>query len=185
MLNGDYRFGITSQQITMRINELFQGKRPHQWIRRHRHGPEGPGRSGPRAAAVSAQCAALPARGSPDPASAAQKVGCAAGQGRRTANPPPKLEVKEATGRPYFQRLADDLLDPARTVVAALRLEALGTASISVLQEGLKSKDALVRFCSAEALAYLGSPSSGEELGQAVAGQPMLARLRSDSPRLA
>jgi hypothetical protein len=74
----------------------------------------------------------------------------------------------------YAQRLAADLLDPSRTVVAALRLEALGNHSIPALKKGLDSPHPLVRFTSAEALAYLGSPACGEELARAVAEQPML-----------
>jgi hypothetical protein len=70
--------------------------------------------------------------------------------------------------RTYRQRVAADLLDPARTVVAALRLEALGEKSIPVLKKGLAARHPLVRFCSAEALAYLGSPAAAEELGKAV-----------------
>jgi hypothetical protein len=81
----------------------------------------------------------------------------------------------ESDRRSYRQKLADDLLDPARTVVAALRLEALGAKSIPIFKEkGLKSPHPLVRFASAEALAYLGSPSCGEELYRAAAGTPML-----------
>jgi hypothetical protein len=76
--------------------------------------------------------------------------------------------------RSYRQRLADDLLDPAHTVLAALRLEALGQKSIPALKQGLESKHPLVRFCSAEALAYLGSPACGDELARAVTDQPLL-----------
>jgi hypothetical protein len=76
--------------------------------------------------------------------------------------------------RSYRQRLGDDLLDPARTVTAALRLEALGPRSVPLLKRGLESGHPLVRFCSAEALAYLGSPSCGEELARTVAEQPVL-----------
>jgi hypothetical protein len=76
--------------------------------------------------------------------------------------------------RSYRQRLADDLLDPARTVTAALRLEALGDSSKTALKKGLESQHPLVRFCSAEALAYLGDPSCGEELAAAVAHSPVL-----------
>ncbi len=81
---------------------------------------------------------------------------------------------KDEDRRSYRQKLNDDLLDPSRTVVAALRLEALGQKSILALREGLKSKHPLVRFCSAESLAYLGSPACGEELAQAVMQYPML-----------
>ena len=76
--------------------------------------------------------------------------------------------------RSYRQRLADDLLDPARTVIAALRLEALGQNSKASLKKGLKSEHPLVRFCSAEALAYLGDPDGGNELAEAVARSPLL-----------
>ena len=75
--------------------------------------------------------------------------------------------------RTYSQLLADDLLDPTRTVIAALRLEAMGQGSMPTLEKGLKSEHPLVRFCSAEALAYLGNPRSGEALGQA-AKSPLL-----------
>ncbi len=73
----------------------------------------------------------------------------------------------------YRQRLEADVLDPAHTVVAALRLEALGTSSIPGLKKGLKHAHPLVRFCCAESLAYLGSPTCGEELGKAVVQQPL------------
>jgi hypothetical protein len=76
--------------------------------------------------------------------------------------------------RSYQQRLGDDLLDPARTVVAALRLEALGQSSKPALKKGLKSEHPLVRFCSAETLAYLGDPEGGNELATAVAHSPLL-----------
>jgi hypothetical protein len=75
--------------------------------------------------------------------------------------------------RSYRQKLAADLLDPAWTVTAALRLEALGSKSIPVLKTGLDSQHPLVRFCSAEALAYLGSPSCSDELAKAVLEQPL------------
>src|SRR5262249_45535796 len=75
---------------------------------------------------------------------------------------------------PYRAQLQEDLIDPARTVVAALRLEALGTASIPALRQGLQSPHPLVRFCSAEALAYLGSASCADELAHAVKQQPYL-----------
>ena len=45
---------------------------------------------------------------------------------------------------------------------------ALGAASIPKLMVGLHSDVPLVRFASAESLAYLGSPSCGEELGKQV-----------------
>jgi flagellar basal body P-ring protein FlgI len=87
----------------------------------------------------------------------------------------PRNDVAEPSGggRSYRQRLADDLMDPARTVVAALRLEALGTPSIPLLKNGLSSEHELVRFCSAEALAYLGCAKAGEELAAAAEKRPL------------
>jgi hypothetical protein len=89
------------------------------------------------------------------------------------------LEDAETSGQrpgrlPYRAQLQEDVLDPARAVVAALRLEALGTASIPALKQGLQAAHPLVRFCSAEALAYLGSASCADELGRAVKQQPYL-----------
>jgi hypothetical protein len=42
------------------------------------------------------------------------------------------------------------------------------------LKKGLQSPHPLVRFCSAEALAYLGGPAGADELARAVAEQPLL-----------
>jgi hypothetical protein len=74
----------------------------------------------------------------------------------------------------YRRRLERRLLIPAKTMSAALRLEALGNESISALKEGLKSENVLVRFCSAEALAYLGSPAGGPELARLLETQEKL-----------
>jgi hypothetical protein len=82
--------------------------------------------------------------------------------------------VAGAERRPYRQRLAEDLLDPTHTVTAALRLEALGQESIPFLKAGLENKHPLVRFCAAESLAYLGSPSCAEELARTVREQPLM-----------
>jgi hypothetical protein len=90
---------------------------------------------------------------------------------------PRQLDIPMGKGddhRSYRQRLSDDVLDPARTVTSALRLEALGDASKPALKKGLKSEHPLVRFCSAEALAYLGDQACGEELAAAVARSPIL-----------
>jgi hypothetical protein len=75
---------------------------------------------------------------------------------------------------PYRRRLEEQLLDPARALPAALRLEALGADSVAALKRGLQSEHPLVRFAAAEALAYLGSPACGEELARAIEGQPAL-----------
>ncbi|MFM7538865.1 MAG: flagellar basal body P-ring protein FlgI [Planctomycetota bacterium] len=74
----------------------------------------------------------------------------------------------------YFRKLEIDLIDPRRTLVAALRLEALGKESIPVLKKALDSSNSLVKFASAEALAYLGSPSCADELAKVIRDIPML-----------
>jgi hypothetical protein len=84
------------------------------------------------------------------------------------------LRETEAERIPYRRQLEEYLMDPARTVVAALRLEALGQDSIATLKHGLQSKHPLVRFASAEALAYLGSPSCASELAKDVEEQAAL-----------
>ncbi|MFN4260995.1 MAG: flagellar basal body P-ring protein FlgI [Gemmataceae bacterium] len=84
------------------------------------------------------------------------------------------LDGTAMTSSAYRRALEADLFEPSRTVVAALRLEALGPDSIPVLKNGLKSHHPLVRFTSAEALAYLGSPSCGEELALLAERQPAL-----------
>jgi hypothetical protein len=86
------------------------------------------------------------------------------------------IPFQEAAQRdsPYFRRLQEQLLDPAHTVTAALRLEALGSDSIPILKFGLENSHALVRFTSAEALAYLDCPAAGEELAALVERQPLL-----------
>jgi flagellar basal body P-ring protein FlgI len=84
------------------------------------------------------------------------------------------LDTTQASRITYQRRLEGELLDPAHTVTAALRLEALGSESIPVLKRGLQSDSPLVRFCSAEALAYLDDPSCGQELARIVEQAPVL-----------
>lgn len=84
------------------------------------------------------------------------------------------LQEAPAPTSAYRRKLEEDLLEPAKTVTSALRLEALGTDSIAALKCGLQSPHVLVRFTSAEALAYLGSPSCGDELAKLVKDQPAL-----------
>lgn len=63
-----------------------------------------------------------------------------------------------------IERLRKSLLVPQTASKSALELEAIGGESIPVLKEGLKSKNAEVRFYSADALAYLGDSSGAKEL---------------------
>ncbi len=85
----------------------------------------------------------------------------------------PLLEPREKRA-PYRKQLKDSLLNPAHTVRAALRLEALGRGSIPTLRMGLKHEHPLVRFTSAEALAYLGNAGGVKELGREADMHPQL-----------
>lgn len=81
------------------------------------------------------------------------------------------VPLHEEQSLAYRRKLKEDLLDPAKTITAALRLEALGADSIPDLKLALQSEHVLVRFAAAEALAYLGSPASGDELAALVEQQ--------------
>ncbi|MBI3822367.1 MAG: flagellar basal body P-ring protein FlgI [Planctomycetes bacterium] len=76
----------------------------------------------------------------------------------------------------YRKRLEKLLLDPRDTLAAAMRLEALGRDSIPLLKAGLNSDHPFVRFASAEALAYLGSPAGAEALGQLAQQHPVFIK---------
>jgi flagellar basal body P-ring protein FlgI len=71
-----------------------------------------------------------------------------------------------------MEKLKSSLLVPTQASDTALQLEAIGTASIPILKEGLKSPSAEVRFYSADALAYLGDDSGAKELGEAAKNEP-------------
>ncbi len=90
------------------------------------------------------------------------------------ARPANSRSVAVGVGSPYWKLLEDQLLDPAHTLTAALHLEAQGTTALGVLKTGLSSEHVLVRFASAEALAYLGDRSGAEVLAQLVERQPAL-----------
>ncbi len=60
-----------------------------------------------------------------------------------------------------------ELLDPATSQMGAMKLEAMGDESIPSLKKGLESGHDLVRFCAAEALAYLNDPACVEPLTEA------------------
>jgi hypothetical protein len=79
-----------------------------------------------------------------------------------------------ASGSSYRARLEEELLDPATTVTAAVKLEALGGDCRRSLRLGLESPSPWVRFAAAEALAYLGQTDGAGEL----------ARLAEDHPAL-
>lgn len=72
----------------------------------------------------------------------------------------------------YRRQLEEELLDPAKALMAAIKIEALGGDSHRSLRLGLRSPSPWVRFAAAEALAYLGQTDGAEEL----------ARLAEDHP---
>jgi hypothetical protein len=74
----------------------------------------------------------------------------------------------------YRRRLEDMLYEPATTLSAALRLEALGRDSVPSLKIGLESPYPLVRFACAESLSYLGETTPVKELGYLAAEHPAL-----------
>ncbi|HVJ83267.1 MAG TPA: flagellar basal body P-ring protein FlgI [Planctomycetia bacterium] len=65
------------------------------------------------------------------------------------------------------------LLSPATSYEAALRLEALGPASVTALKDGLGHPSQLVRFAAAEALAYLGDGRAINELSGIAEKEPL------------
>jgi flagellar basal body P-ring protein FlgI len=67
---------------------------------------------------------------------------------------------------------AKELLDPPTAGNAALCLEGIGRNTTPILQEGLKSSNAQVRFFAAEALAYLNDPAGSEVLAQTAVELP-------------
>jgi hypothetical protein len=83
----------------------------------------------------------------------------------RVALKMPLRETAEGQGK-YRQQLRQMLLDPAHTIAAAIRLEALGKESVPALKEGLRSGHPLVRFACAEALTYLGTTAGVDELAR-------------------
>ncbi len=76
----------------------------------------------------------------------------------------------------YRHRLEKMLLDPHDCHRAALRLEALGRASIGTLKAGLASEHPFVRFVSAESLAYLGSTAGVDALADLARNHSIFAR---------
>ncbi|MGA2616629.1 MAG: flagellar basal body P-ring protein FlgI [Thermoguttaceae bacterium] len=68
--------------------------------------------------------------------------------------------------------LEKELLDPAASARAAIRLEAIGIPAIETLLKGIKSPELEVRFNSAEALAYLDRREAAGPLGEAARREP-------------
>ncbi len=74
----------------------------------------------------------------------------------------------------YRRKLRDMLQEPATALSAAIRLEALGKKSITILQEALDSPYPVVRFAAAESLAYLNHRSAIKVLGNLCEQHPVL-----------
>lgn len=74
----------------------------------------------------------------------------------------------------YRQKLEDELLDPAKCTVAAIKLEALGADSRRALRVGLESPSPWVRFAAAEALTYLGHTDGTAVLAKTAEEHPAL-----------
>jgi hypothetical protein len=79
---------------------------------------------------------------------------------------------------PTRKKLEQELLAPETAVVAAMKLEALGTDGEAALRVGLESKDHApwVRFAAAEALCYLGKadPTAARILAECAEKHPAL-----------
>lgn len=78
---------------------------------------------------------------------------------------------------PYRKRLERELLQPETTLLAALKLEALGVDSENSLRVGLEFKESpWVKFASAQALCYLGKadPKAAQILAEVAEKHPSL-----------
>ena len=71
-----------------------------------------------------------------------------------------------------LQQWGQDLLDPKKVGVAALKLEGLGPVAIPVLKTALGSSDDTVRFFAAESLAYLNDGDSAATLSEMARKKP-------------
>jgi flagellar basal body P-ring protein FlgI len=77
------------------------------------------------------------------------------------------LEESAVETNQRIASLEKQLFEPSTAVRAALQLEAIGTLATPTLLKGIKSSDPEVRFCAAEALAYLNRPEAAEPLADA------------------
>lgn len=79
-------------------------------------------------------------------------------------------KIPTRSGTEFRETLIEDLKDslqkPETAIDAAIRLEAIGPGTVPALSEGLKSEFEVVRFASAQALAYMGNSGGVEELGR-------------------
>jgi flagellar basal body P-ring protein FlgI len=78
---------------------------------------------------------------------------------------------------PQLQQLrmaawGEELLNPTKAGIAALRLEGMGVTAIETLKKGLASPNEQVKFFAAEALAYLNDASGADVLGESAIKNP-------------
>lgn len=74
----------------------------------------------------------------------------------------------------YRRKLEEELHDPATTITAAIKLEALGTNVRQALRVALNNTSPWVRFAAAESLAYLGHTDGAAELAKLAEDHPAL-----------
>lgn len=74
----------------------------------------------------------------------------------------------------YRRKLEDELHEPATTITAAIKLEALGANSKQALRVALNNTSPWVRFAAAESLAYLGHTDGAAELAKLAEDHPAL-----------
>lgn len=84
--------------------------------------------------------------------------------------------VTPAANDPYRKKLQQELLQPETTLLASVKLEALGTESEDALRVGLESDSHWVQFAAAQSLAYLGKADPN--------ASAVLARLAERHPAL-
>jgi len=78
----------------------------------------------------------------------------------------------------YRRKLEDQIAQPETCLSAALRMEALGRDTIPIMMNAVKNSPyPLVRFASAESLAYLGEPIAAQELAKLAEEHPSLQAL--------
>lgn len=87
------------------------------------------------------------------------------------------LDHTPAPDSAYRRQLAEQLLDPARCLAAAVRLEALGEDSVPVLRAALSAPYPISRFAAAQALTYLRKRDGVEELTRLAKEEPILRGL--------
>lgn len=87
------------------------------------------------------------------------------------------LRDSETIRQERIAQLEAQLQNPAQAADAALQLEAIGRQTIPVLRKFLQHPDVGVRFCAAEALAYLDDNEAAKPLAQIARDEPAFRAL--------